>query len=206
MDKGRENQIKAKAKEISDISEEYQMIHATHACQKLIEDKIRRGHKAQYDTLSKRIRDKIEKGEEFEHEMKEKKRLEDIIRERKFYLDVAYLSSLSSENEARVVKINNAFVIYLSRALANRVTRVTNGQKKNDYEVIRKIRHLMAHELGHLALHTDDLLKIDSLQGSKLITDSVKEDEANCFGEELIELRKQRNKKIHDDGGAHILL
>ncbi|MBD5459252.1 MAG: hypothetical protein HDR27_11855 [Lachnospiraceae bacterium] len=72
-----------------------------------------------------------------------------------------------------------------------------------NYEVIQKIRQLMAHELGHLILHTDELLHIDGTQGSKLITDEEKEEETDCFGKQLLHFRKERNEKIYRDGGAH---
>lgn len=72
-----------------------------------------------------------------------------------------------------------------------------------NYDTIRKIRKLMSHELGHLALHTDELLQIDSMQGSKLIKDADREEEASYFGDKLLELRRIRNEKIYQDGGAH---
>ena len=56
----------------------------------------------------------------------------------------------------------------------------------------------MAHELGHLVLHTDELLKIESTQGSKNITEDEKEEEAVFFAEEILKKRDQRNEALHD--------
>ena len=99
-----------------------------------------------------------------------------------------------------MVKIENAFVINLSRKLEQRIF---NKDGTYNYEVIKKIRKLMAHELGHLILHTNELLNIDGTQGSKDISDEEEEKEADFFGKEIIRLRKLRNKKIYEDGGAH---
>lgn len=66
-------------------------------------------------------------------------------------------------------------------------------------DIFAKTRRLVSHELGHLVLHTDDLLKIEGTQGSLDIKDDEKEEEANLFGEKLIELRSDRNKKMYQN-------
>lgn len=200
MDTKRKNDIRIKAQEISRKSEQFQMIHATYACQMLIKEIVMNDYVKKYDDLAERIEKKMLAGVGYEKEIKEKEKLEYLINQRSFHIDVAYIET-SSEDSARVIKINNAFVINLSRTLAERIVD-SNGEF--NYDVIRKIRRLMSHELGHLALHTEELLQIESTQGSKLITDMEKEIEADYFSEELLDLRKQRNKKIHEDGGAHI--
>lgn len=118
----------------------------------------------------------------------------------RFHIVVTYKET-HSEDAARVIKTETAFVINLSQDLKEKI--FTESGDYN-YNVIQKIRKLRAHEIGHLILHTNDLLNIEGTQGSKLITDSEKEEEADFFGEQLLSLRKDRNKKIHLDGGAHI--
>lgn len=58
----------------------------------------------------------------------------------------------------------------------------------------------MAHEIGHMVLHTKELLLEESTQGSLNIKNAEKEEEANIFGKELLELRRDRNRKIRADG------
>lgn len=195
----RKTEISQKAQEVSRASEQFQLIHATYACQMLIKQIVMDDYKKKYDDLSSIIEQKMCLGTNYEREMTEKERLDSLIRQKSFHIDVAYIET-SSEDAARVIKINNSFVINLSRKLAESIF-YPNGDY--NYEVIRKIRKLMSHELGHLALHTDELIQIDSTQGSKLIKDCEKEQEATFFGEKLLDLRKVRNEKIYQDGGAH---
>lgn len=199
MDTEREKEIKLKAGEVTEVSEQFQLIHATYACQTLIKKLVMDDLKQQYDELSKKIEEKMQLGCDYKEELKEKQRLDILIQQKAFHIDVAYIET-TTEDAARVIKIDNAFVINLSRSLANRIF---DAKGEYNYDVIRKIRELMAHELGHLILHTSDLLQINSTQGSKLIVDSEKETEADYFGECLLELRKLRNEKLYQDGGAH---
>lgn len=195
----RKNEIRKIAKNISKASEKFQLIHATYACQTLIKQIVLQDFKEKYDGLLLRIEEKISKDLNYDAEWSEKERLDILIKQRAFHIDVAYIPT-KDENAARVIKIDNAFVINLSKSLSDKIC---DEDGNYNYEVIQKIRHLMAHELGHLVLHTDELLKIDGTLGSKLINDEDREAEANCFKDEVIKLRKERNEKIYKDGGAH---
>lgn len=199
MNTERKNEIREIARNVSRTSEQFQLIHATYACQMLIKQIVMVDYQKKYDKLSADIVERMMNGLSYEKERKEKERLDILIKQRSFHIDVAYIES-SSEDAARVVKINNAFVIHLSKSL---VKRIFDKNGDYNYDAIRKVRKLMSHELGHLALHTEELLQIESTQGSKLINDMDKEEEATFFGNELLELRKERNRKIYQDGGAH---
>lgn len=199
MDTTRRNEIKDIAKKVSKISEQYQLIHATYACQMLVKQIIIEEFTKKYDELSKLIEEKICAGEKYDKEQSQKEEIDAKIKQRSFHIDVAYIET-TSDDVARIVKIDNAFVINLSKSLARQIFKPDGSY---NYVIIHKIRELMAHELGHITLHTKELLNIDSLQGSKLIIDPEKEAEADCFGEELLELRKIRNEKVYHDGGAH---
>lgn len=202
MNTERENEIQKIAEDVSRASEQFQLIHATYACQMIIKQVVMDEYKKKYDELSSRIEEKMCAGANYEKEQEEKEQLDALIKQRSFHIDVAYINA-TSDDVARVIKIQNAFVINLSQSLANHIF---NGDGSYNYNVIHKIRELMSHELGHLILHTNELLQIDSLQGSKLITDPKKEMEANLFGKKLIDLRKIRNEKLYQDGGAHVIL
>lgn len=191
--------ITEKAREVTNISEKFQLIHATYACQSIIKELVIQNFSIKYEDLRKRIEEKMSHKANYEAELEEKKRLDMLIRQKNFHIDVAYIET-KTEDTARVIKIDNAFVINLSKELEKKIL---DKDGNYNYEVIQKIRQLMAHELGHLILHTDELLHIDGTQGSKLITDEEKEEEANYFGEQLLHFRKERNEKIYRDGGAH---
>lgn len=199
MDTKRKGEIKKIAQDVSRTSEQFQLIHATYACQMMIKQIVMDDYEQKYDELLECIQEKVDKGIKFEKEQTEKERLDMLIKQRSFHIDVAYIET-PLESIARVVKIDGAFVIYLSKSLVKQIF-YPNGSY--NYDVIFKIRKLMSHELGHLILHTDELLQIESTQGSKLITDPEKESEADFFGEQLLEFRKERNERVYQDGGAH---
>ena len=199
MDTKRITEIGDIAKKVSHISEQYQLIHSTYACQMLVKQIIMDEYTKKYDELSDRIEKKISEGHKYDQEQLEKEELDMLIKQRSFHIDVAYIDTTSDE-AARIVKIDNAFVINLSKSLA---TQIFNTDGSYNYVTIHKIRKLMAHELGHIALHTKELFYINSTQGSKLIIDPKKEEEADLFGKNLLELRKLRNEIIYQDGGAH---
>ena len=183
MDADRKKEIREKALEVSKGAERFQLIHATYAARGMIKEIVTDYYKKRYDSLSARVREKMDKGiDDVDAEMKE---FDAMVKQSSFHIDVDYINTYD-EDTARVVKINNAFVINLPKSLADRIFD-KNGEY--NYEVIHKIRGLMAHELGHLLLHTGDLLQIDGTQGSKLITNDENELEARYFADELIELR-----------------
>lgn len=199
MNTKRKMEISEIAKNVSHISEQYQLIHATYACQMLVKQIIMDEYKKKYDKLLTRIEEKICKGLKYDQEQLEKEELDILIKQRSFHIDVAYIET-TSEDAARIVKIDNAFVINLSKSLAKQIF---NPDGSYNYVVIHKIRELMAHELGHIALHTRELFYIDGTQGSKIIMDPEKEEEADLFGNKLLEFRKLRNERVYQDGGAH---
>lgn len=199
MNTSRKKEIEEAAKKVSQTSEQFQLIHATYACQMLIKQVVMDDYVKRYDELLKRIENKVCAGLKYESEQAEKEELDALIKQRSFHIDVAYIET-TSDDVARIVKINNAFVINLSKSLAKRIF---NSDGSYNYAVIHKIRELMSHELGHLVLHTKELLCIDSTQGSKLIVDPEKEEEADFFGKQLLALRKLRNERVYQDGGAH---
>jgi len=197
----RKNEIREKAKEINDLSEQFQMVHATYATQEYIKSIVKDFYQKKLDDLKARIAEKIQKDLDITQELEEKEQLEVVIKRNRAIINIDYID-IPDEKVARVVKVDNAFTIYLAASLRDSI--FTESHDYN-YTTIQKIRELMAHELGHLTLHTKDLLLEDGTQGSITIEDDEKEAEANFFGEKLLDLRKERNKKIRCDGGAENL-
>ena len=193
MDGLRKKEIKDKACNITKVSEQYQLIHATYAARSMIKNMVMNHYKAQYDELSERISMKIKAGANIEKDLKEKAELETKTKQSSFHIDVEYIDT-RTEDMARVIKIDNAFVINLPKSLANKIF---DGDGNYDYDTLYKIRCLMAHELGHLILHTDELLRIEGTQGSMDLSDDEYENEAKYFADELIELRRKRNERFY---------
>lgn len=191
----RKNVIRRKTDDIIKESDKYHFIHVTYACQLMIKNLVSSYYANEFKKLSQEIRERTMNGGEIPDDLKEKKQhLLVMTKEGRAHIDIDYIDT-SSENEARIIKTNNAFVINLPRSLAEKVT-FKDG--KFDKEVVSKLRSLVAHELGHLMLHTDELLKIESTQGSKLIVGEDKEEEARFFAEDILKKRDERNMELHD--------
>lgn len=195
MDGLRKKEIRDRAEAITKGSEQFQLIHATYAARAMIKAMVVNFYKEKYDLLLKRISEKMELGKDIDKELQEKKELEARTKQSRFHIDVEYIET-NSEDMARVVKVENAFVINLPKSLAEQIFD-KNGDY--NYRIIQKIRSLMAHELGHLILHTDELIRIEGTQGSRELSSEEYEAEATYFGNELIELRRQRNEKFYRD-------
>lgn len=198
MNTGRKKEIQDKAKEINALSEQFQLVHATYASSEYIRTVVREFYQKELDNLKIRILDKTKKDQDTTQELLEKSELENLIRRNNYIIDIGYID-VSDENIARVVKLGKSFTIYLAKSLKDSIFK-PNGDF--DYDVIGKIRELMAHEIGHMVLHSKELLLEESTQGSLNIKDAEKEEEADIFGKELLELRRDRNRKIRADGGA----
>jgi hypothetical protein len=100
------------------------------------------------------------------------------------------------KDAGRVVKIANQLIISLPKELLSD-SKYEDGSYKESG--VKKLREIMAHELGHIALHTEELLKIDNLKGSKNL-DAQSELEAEWFASELLELRHKRNEDLYKSG------
>lgn len=190
----RKNEIREKVSNIISSSDKYHFIHATYACQLMVKDLVSSYYMEECRKLSQNIRERTKGGREIPEELYEEyQHLMEVAKEGRAHIDIDYIDT-SSENEARIIKTANAFVINLPRSLAERVTHEDGSFNK---ETVQKIRELTAHELGHLMLHTEELLKIEGTQGSKEITEEGKEDEARFFAEKIVEMRDQRNQDLH---------
>ena len=139
-------EIKAKAKEINDLSEQFQLIHATYAVQEYIKDIVRGYYQNQLNELRKRIEEKMKKDLDSDKELKEKETLQALIDRSHSTIDIGYID-IDNSQIARVIKTENSFTIYLASSLRDSIF---NKDGTYNYEIIHNIRNLMAHELGHL--------------------------------------------------------
>jgi len=187
-------EIREKAAQINESSLNYHLAHAVFACNKIVEDVFKKNSKSRIEELKKELQD----AEKNNNEKKVVEILLDIDRlGRPFRIYVEYVQDMDIEG-GRVVKLSmsNQFVISLPEDLLSK-----SRNKDGTYNIdgVKTLRHRMAHELGHIALHVEELLKIDGMQGSFTLTDEA-EKEANIFAEEILELRHQRNIQIYSSG------
>lgn len=193
MDGKQKQDIRNKVALIIENSDKYHFIHATYACQLMIKNIVSEYYEEECKKLSQRIQTESRRGKDISDELYEEyQNFLILAKQGRAHIDIDYINT--AEDNARVIKTDNAFVIAISRSLAEQVTNEDGTFNKN---VVEKIRKLMAHELGHLMLHTNELLEIEGTQGSKNITDEEMEEEANYFAEKILEKRNERNRLLH---------
>lgn len=176
------------AERVNAASEKYQLIHATFAIEK-IQDDIR---KELYRNEFKSIREQIaiarseSNKETVEFLLNKARGLSSNYQNTK--VQVEYLPQIN-EGCARTYRTaNGVFSISLPESMKDLRE---NGEI--DFEKMKELRKLMAHELGHIMLHAD------FLGPTRKEMTEVEEAEADYFAEVLIELRKKRNKEIHEN-------
>lgn len=179
--------IKSLAAEVNKISEKYQLIHATFAIEKLVEDKLRENVNAEIAQIRKRLALETDKDAQ-ERLFKQVQELRTDVGS-KVRIIVEYLPQIEDDSARLTRSSRNTFLIFLPKSMEN----VRNSSGTIDFERMRRLRKLMAHELGHIVLHTGILCPEENL------TDEEKEEQAELFAVTLIELRKQRNEEIYSN-------
>ena len=184
-----QKEINNKAQKVNDISLDYHLTHAVFACDKLLEDSFREAGKKEIARLNNALKKAFrEKDDDTVAKLiKERKSLKLV----KYHIFVDYVD-MDDPEAGRVIKAENKLIITLPRKLLDQ-TRGENGALVSGG--IEKLRKVMAHELGHIMLHTDKLLFIDNMVGSKQL-DGEQEQEADWFAIELLRLRHERNEKL----------
>lgn len=188
LEEHRKDEILAKASEVNAASEKYQLIHATFAIEKLFKDKIQQTYAAEFSAIREELLEASDADKQQELMHRAKKLQKESTQ--KIRVIVEYLPQIKY-GSARITKTeNNNFQIILPKEMEN--IRKTDGTI--DFEKLKDLRRLMAHELGHIMLHSGVLDE----QNVKDVNDGSDE-EADFFAETLIDLRKQRNLEIHED-------
>ena len=182
------------AAQINTISLNYHLAHAVFACNKIVEDVFKRHSQKRIKNLKETLQEAEKKNDI--------KKISGILTEidrlgRPFRIYVEYVSDMDIEG-GRVIKLplSNQFVISLPEDL---LRQSWNSDGTYNTDGVKVLRNRMAHELGHIALHIEELLEIDGTQGSKLLTKEA-EDEANIFAVELLKLRHERNEQLYKTG------
>ncbi|GAB6392089.1 MAG: ImmA/IrrE family metallo-endopeptidase [Treponematales bacterium] len=180
-----------KAKEVNDISLEYQLAHAVFACNKLTEQAVKQANEKTRAALQERAKS-----------AKTREDREDVRREmdslkNPYRIYIEYVNGMP-EDGARVVRLpaSNQLVIEMPRCLLDKA--VKDGWYQNP-DAVKKLRKTKAHELGHIVLNLDALMHINGTQGTKDMRGHETEESANLFADELLRLRKERNAQLRQD-------
>jgi hypothetical protein len=181
--------VEEQAKNVNALSMDYHLTHAVFACDKLIEAVYKEVGKEKAREFNKALQKAVDEKKTAEIALlKEKRKSLDLA---KFHIYIDYID-MSDPDAGRVIKVENKLVISLPKSL---VADSKNEDGSYNGKGVQRLREVMAHEIGHIALHTADLLKIDGLQGSRGL-DPQKEQEANWFAKELLRLRDERNRLL----------
>jgi hypothetical protein len=183
-----EKDIKTKAADVNKISLDYHLTHAVFACDRLLADDFKKIGEVKTKNLNKELQDACRKNDvvAIEEVMKKTKALS----VKKYRIFVDYIDM--SPESGRVVKADSKLIISLPQKLATDA-KVEKG--KVNSAGIKKLRQVMAHELGHIVLHTEALINTDSLNGSSDLKGD-EENEADIFATELLRLRHERNELL----------
>ncbi len=182
-----ENFIKNLAAEVNKVSEKYQLIHATFAIEKLIEDKLHHNVNAEIAKIRKRLVTETDKDAQ-ERLFKKVQELKTDVGS-KVRIIVEYLPQIQDDSARLTRSSRNNFLIFLPKGMEN----IRNADGTINFERMGRLRKLMAHELGHIVLHTGLLCPCENL------SDDEREKQAELFATTLVELRKKRNAEIHSD-------
>lgn len=188
----RKREIYNQAKKINEVSEKYQLIHACFAIQKIINDYINASFQSKFDELREQLLNENLDSDGMAQILQKKRELELENIKKRINISIRYIDSLVGCNATatRVGTYKNSFIISLPKELEH----IRNEDGSFDYSKMKRLRKLMAHELGHIVLHTD-CINEDGI----IDEDGNKEEESNYFADVVIELRQERNKKFYSD-------
>ena len=184
LTKERQSEIDSHVQEIDRFSEKYQLIHATVAIEMLFKNKLHEEYKRTCAELRAELESAV--GAENQADIIDRINTLKSEKNKKIRIQIDYLPQIS-ESSARTTKTpNNVFMISLPKSLE--VIRDENGCiNKTKCE---KIRFLMAHELGHIVLHSGILYDLSDK------SDTTKDEEANFFAEKLLSLRQKNSTEM----------
>jgi len=186
------NEVKHKAQQVNDVAMEYHLSNAVFACNRIVQNEFKAYINEKKKTLYERLL-AAEKADDMQQ-------ISQITREiwqlkSPFGIHIEYIT----KGKGRVVFIpdSNRFVITLPRDL---LAESRNADGTYNPAGVKKLRWLTAHEMGHIALQTKDLLQNESTQGTIDVTNSGQEADANVFARELLALQHKRYQELFQSG------
>lgn len=186
MTEYRKQEIIDIVKQINVASEKYQLIHAIFAIEKMFQKKMQLNWQNEYRDIREKIKN-TDNSDELEVLFDKARELnKDSMH--KVTIVVEYISNLEVGSARISTTENHNFQITLPKDMED----IRNIDGSINQESLINLRKLMAHELGHIVLHSgmlDGNITSDPNKGS--------EEEADYFAEQLLKLRRIHNEEIH---------
>lgn len=186
LTKEREDEIVELVNQINDASEKYQLIHAIFAIEKMFQKKMQQNWQNEYNLIREQI--KNTNNQDDLETLFEKARELNKESMHKVTIVVEYISNLEVGNARISTSENHNFQITLPKDMEN----IRNQDGTINVKALTDLRKLMAHELGHVVLHSgilNDVEVDDPNMGS--------EEEAEFFADKLLELRRINDEETH---------
>ncbi|GMO55861.1 MAG: hypothetical protein Ta2G_15400 [Termitinemataceae bacterium] len=189
-----QKEVEQKAYEVHEISLKYHLSNIAFACNMVNRDVYEEMNSIKQTELKRELKTAAKSGnkERIGKLLEQKEMLESI----RNHVVIDYVKMAEDAGRATVVEgyIVISLPISLSVALYE-----TNGNF--NVSSAKKIRTIMAHELGHIILHTKLLLGNEGTQGTlDLSKDPQREQEAIWFADMILKLRWERIEKLHQLG------
>lgn len=179
----RKNKIKSIANHIFKKSKNYFLSHSVMAVEKYIYYKIKKDSNDELQEIANEIKKKRGKLTKERKAILEKRKNYILKNSSRFHIFVDYIDI--SEDSGRAILVNNKNIeISLSKSLI---------EEEDNLDKHKKLRKILAHELGHIMLHRHLLDK--STNGTQNINTHNEEIEANLFATTLLELKSKFYKE-----------
>jgi hypothetical protein len=199
LSKNRKDRLEKLAEDINRISLDYHLTHAIFACNQY----LRESYKTEREKAARSLRNQLKESLRGKNAKEQKALLEKnahIEQTQKFSIYVEY--ARMPIYESRVIKGEGWLVISLSGKL------LEDAPDKDNLPVGEKLRKTTAHELGHAILHSKDMKHGEhaakeedaAAKEENAAANADREQEADAFAQELLNLRHQRNEALFKSG------
>lgn len=180
----RKKEIEAMVSKINAFSEKYQLIHATVAIEKLYKEQVQQEYQEQFAAL----RAEIKETNDSESQIALAQRAKELKKEsnKRLKISIEYNDKMQADSSRTTKTLNDTFLISLPKCMAN----IRDDEGNIDFEQLSKLRKLMAHELGHIVLHSGFFNKDCTM------SECDSENEADYFAEKLLILREKHSGEL----------
>jgi len=186
----RKKEIKNRAKKVYDISFGYHLTHAVFGGDRLLVTDLMDANRQVISDLKNDLLAAVrEKNAELIDMLMAKIGMyERTLKSRKNHILIDYVP-MKDIDGGRVIKVDDKLIISLPEALCDNI--IVEGKLQR--EPVDKIRKKMAHELGHIVLHTEQVVEYD-MSGTAKLKDL--DWEAEEFAKELLRLYKENDHRV----------
>jgi len=191
----RVKEIKDIAKRVYCISFNYHLTHAVFGSDGFLLQSRKEKYNAELKDLNEKLQVAIrEKNTVEEDTLKAKAdQLLKDLKKRKYRILIDYVD-MDDPDGGRVISIEDNLLIQLPLKHTLNIKDKSTGELQT--EAVKKVRNIMAHELGHIILH-NNLLSEFKLQGSEHPDLKSVDWEAKVFATELLRLYRKKDHRIN---------